>query len=712
MGLFAITQMSHAVGANSADALFLVRFGVGDLPIMIALSGLAVMIVILLHGLGLARRGSRRWLWVATLGSALWAALGWASTGLGQTWVYAAVWISTQAIIWVTFTMMWNGAESACDTRQAKRLFPLFAAGGIFGGVVGNLLSGPMASFLGTEQLLLAQALLLTASSAIFYRIRFLFADVPTTNSSSIGADLRAALATVRSSRLLVLAAAAALLMSMLFFFVVFPFNEAVAAAFESEAEVAGYLGVFSSVAAAATFLFSLLVTKRLFARWGLVLALAAVPAIYLAGFSLWMVSFGLAAAAVIRGAQWVAVNAIGSTAYAALFNVVTGRRRGQVMTFMTAVPAQIGTVITGLVLVVGSALPRPARFGMGLVLALGLLVVVMAMRPAYYDAVVGAVRQGLVGVLAVPQRGLVTPVDADAKRVLLDHLGDARPDTRALALSALAYSEDEDTANHVESFLGDESPLVRVAAFDSMCVLHPDRILEQAQTAFTDPAPEVRLRVLGALAAAGGDDYRILVDVALDDPDPQVAATAAAMLGGESATRRIAELLATQDNDGITAVLEAMAHSRGKLVVDPTPYLDYPHRQIRAAAASAFPYWQGDPALLLPGLDDPSLQVRRASALALAQLPARRKHLDEVLETGTVNATDEALRAMTPLETLEPRFVKWASQEARRASKLRTLKAALVFSSPSPTEEFLVKVAGARSAPTRTMGAHGRHHR
>ena len=431
----------------------------------------------------------------------------------------------------------------------------------------------------------------------------------------------------MRSSRLLLLAAAAALLMSMLFFFVVFPFNEAVASAFESEAEVAGYLGVFSSVAAAATFLFSLLVTKRLFARWGIVLALAAVPAIYLAGFSLWMISFGLAAAAVIRGAQWVAVNAIGSTAYAALFNVVTGRRRGQVMTFMTAVPAQIGTVIAGLVLVVGSALPRPARFGMGLVLALVLLVVVMAMRPAYYDAVVGAVRQGLVGVLAVPQRGLVTPVDADAKRVLMDHLGDARPDTRALALSALAYSEDEDTASHVEPFLGDESPLVRVAAFDSMCVLHPDRILEHAQTAFTDPAHEVRLRVLGALAAAGGDDYRGLVAVALDDPDSRVAAAAAAMLGGEScvqADRRAARQLRKVTRSA--PCWKRWLTPSGKLVVDPTPYLDHPHRQIRVLAASAYPYWPGDTALLLPGLDDPSLRVRRASARALAQLPDGEK--------------------------------------------------------------------------------------
>ena len=699
VSLFAITQMSHAVGANSADALFLVRFGVGDLPLMIAVSGVAVMVVTLLHGLGLARRGSRRWLWLAALGSALWAGLGWASTGLGQTWAYAVVWISTQAIIWVTFTMMWNGAESACDTRQAKRLFPLFAAGGILGGVAGNLLSGPAASLFGTEQLLLAQALLLAASAALFYRLRHLFADHPATASPSLGSDLRAAVATVRSSRLLRLAAATAFLMSMLFFFVVFPFNEAVVSAFGSEAEVAGYLGVFSSIAAAATFLFSLLVTKRLFARIGIVLALAAVPIVYLAGFSLWLASFGLAAAALIRGAQWVAVNAIGSTAYAALFNVVTGRRRGQVMTFMTAVPAQVGTVIAGVVLVAGSALARPARFGIGLGLALTLLVIVMAMRPAYYDSVVAAVRQGLVGVLAVPQRGLVTPVDAEAKRVLLGHLDDARPETRALALSALAHSEDEASASRIEQLLGDESPLVRVAAFDSMSALNHDGILEQAQTLMTDPAHEMRLRVLGVLASSGEKEHRTLVAAALSDPHPRVVAAAATIMGDEAARGRIAELLESQESDALGAVLEEMAVSRGSLVVDPTPYLDHSDRKIRVAAAAAYPFWRGDPAHLLPGLDDPALRVRRASAQALAQVPEGRRLLDGVLESGSVKATDEALRAITPMETLEPRFINWASQEARRASKLRTLKTALAFSSKSPTLEFLARVVGARSA-------------
>ena len=699
VALFAITQMSHGLGANAADALFLVRFGVRDLPIMIVLSGPAVMIATLLHGVGLARRGSRSWLWVATLASALWAGLGWASTGLDQPWVYAVVWVSTQAIIWVTFTVLWNGAESACDTRQAKRLFPLFAAGGVFGGVVGNLLSGPIASWLGAQHLLLVQALLLLGAAGLLYRVRHLFADDRAQDSSPFGADLRAAIGAVRTSRLLMQAAATAVLMSMLFFLVVFPFNEAVAAAFASEAEVAGYLGVFSSIAAAATFLVSLLVTRRLFSTLGIVLALLIVPLVYLAGFSLWLVSFGLAAAALVRGAQWVSVNAVGSTAYAALFNVVTGRRRGQVMTFMTAVPAQIGTMIAGVVLITGANLPHSARFGIGLVISLGLIVMVLAMRPAYTTAIVSAVRQGLIGVFAVPQRGLVTPVDAEARRVLMSHLDDTHADTRAMALSALAHVEGQASTGRIESFMNDGSPLVRVAAFDSMCAVSPDRILERAQTAITDEAWEVRLRVLQVVGAADDNEYLSLATKALADPHPRVAAAAATIVGGERAQARIAELLGTQEIEAISAVLEEMAQTHGSLVVDPTPYLGHSSRQVRAAAAVAYRFWGGDPSLLLPGLDDTSLRVRRASAQSLARIPQGRELLNEVLVSGTVNATDEALRAITPMISLEPRVTDWASKEATRVQKLRSLRAALASSSHSPAMEFLARVVAARAS-------------
>ena len=42
--LFAVTQASQGLGANAADTLFFLRFGVESLPLMILLSGPVVMV--------------------------------------------------------------------------------------------------------------------------------------------------------------------------------------------------------------------------------------------------------------------------------------------------------------------------------------------------------------------------------------------------------------------------------------------------------------------------------------------------------------------------------------------------------------------------------------------------------------------------------------------------------------------------------------------
>ena len=53
---------------------------------------------------------------------------------------------------------LWGAAGAVTDTRRAKRLFPLFAAGEILGSVVGGLLTGPLAATIGARNLLLVWA--------------------------------------------------------------------------------------------------------------------------------------------------------------------------------------------------------------------------------------------------------------------------------------------------------------------------------------------------------------------------------------------------------------------------------------------------------------------------------------------------------------------------------------------------------------------------
>lgn len=698
IGVFAVTQMSHAFGANAADALFFLRFGVEELPLMILISGGAVMVAILIHAAGLGYRGARRWLPLITLVCAIWALMEWASIFSGAQFVYPVIWVSTQVLIMVTFTVMWNAAGAACTTRQAKRLFPVFASAGVAGGVIGNLLTGPLAALIGTESLLLVQGALLLGSAGLLFKASRFFADDSLENPTTIRSEMAAAAGAVRSSRLLKLAAATGLALSVLFFLVVFPFSEAVASSFDSEARVAGFLGLFSSIATAVTFLVSLLVTKRLFSRFGIVISLLIVPIVYASGFALWLGAFSLATAALVRGVQWVAVNAIGGTAFNALFNVLTGRRRGQVMAFMTAVPAQLGTMAAGLILIAGASLSDSVRFGIGLVVALGALGLVVAMRPAYVDAIVLSVRQGLVGVFDATQPGLLTPEDAEVRKVLESNLESTRPEERAIAVSGLARFQDESVGHSIASLLEDDSPLVRSAAFDSICVVDPGRIPEHVSTALADDVPEVRLQALHFLASQPTESTSPVVASLLADPDPRVRAAAGLLVGQSEGSEVVAALLESGDPDQIAAALVEMTVFHDVAGLDPTPFLRSPDSGVRLAAVGASAAATADPAVLGPGLEDASLRVRRATAETLAMDETGRGFLLEVLRTGSVSATDAALRALTPMERFVPDFLTWAEGEAVRASQLASLGRALASGPESPTGSFLVRVLRGRA--------------
>jgi CRP/FNR family cyclic AMP-dependent transcriptional regulator len=698
IALFAVIQGSHALGANAADALFFLRYGVDDLPLMILLSGPAVMVGIVAHSAGLARQGASRWLLVIMPIASAWVAVLWASVFADTRTVYPVIWISTQVLIYLTLTVMWNAAGSACTSRQAKRLFPVFASAAVGGGVVGNLMVGPLATLIGTQNLLLGQGLLLIAASLLVRRVARFFAE-SREEHASVRVEMTRAMASIRSSRLLKLAALVVFLLFALFFLVVFPFSEIVTAEFTTEAEVAGYLGLFSSVATAATFLFSLFGTSKLFARFGLVLSLSIVPMVYLLGFGVWAVAFGLFTATIVRGMQWVAVNSVQTTAYSALFNVLSPGRRGPVMALMTAVPAQMGTMAGGAILLSGESLSRDQLFIVGLGMAAVAVAIVATMRPAYVSAVVAAVRRGLVGIFEVPATGLVSPVDRDVTRVLESHLSDPRPQARAIAAAGLGQLGDESSLSGVQPLLDDDNPTVRAAAFESMCRIEPSALESHLAVALADESVEVRLNAIGYLASRDPVDISIAaLAVVLEDPDPRVRAAAAWLAGGEPGEGVVEAMLMAGDVDSIRAVLgEAARHPRRSLGVSPEDYIDHDDPGVRASAVTAFVQGGGEPARIRPLLDDKSPRVRQAAAAAMSETPEGRDLLISVLQEGSVLATESALRAITPFEDQDARFTGWAAREASRAAYLAGLSQALDGGLESLHGHYLIRVLDGR---------------
>ena len=684
--LFFVTQASIGVGINAADALFFTRFGVEHLPLMILISGAMVMLGILGYAAGLAWKGARSWLWPVPLAGAVVVTVERVGIGVETPGIYPVVWLAAQVVMMVTFTLMWNAAGEVCTTRQAKRLFPLFASAGIAGGVVGNALTGPAAELLGTENLLLLQAGLLVASGLLTLGTsRRHFAD-ETGEPSSAGADLVAGMRTTWQIPLLRLVATATLALSILYFLVVFPFSEAVAASFDTESSVAGFLGVFSSVATAATFLVSLFIARALFTRLGIVVTLLIVPVVYATGFIVWLLGFTLVTASLVRGAQWIAINGIGATARNSLFNVLRGRRRAQVMAFVVAVPAQLGTVISGALLLVADDLPEEARFAGSAVLAVLAGVVVLRMRSAYRSALVDAVQGGLVDVFTAPTDGLQAPVlDADALHALESSLSDTRPARRRVAASILGHLGGSTTA--LRDRLDDEDPGVRIAALEAVGTA------DAASSMLDDHEPSVRLR---AVEIGAGAIPAPAMSALLEDPDARVRAAAASAVGGSRGADVIQALLAESDPEALVAGLGAATAT--DVHVDPArleSLARHDDRRVRRAAATAL---GGTPRheVLRGLLDDVSPGVRTEAGRALAAGAAGRAVLLDVLAAGTVRASDAALTAMVEAGA-HPELRPWIDAEIDRATTLRRWAMAVEGAEATSARRYLASVLRAR---------------
>ncbi|WP_169786757.1 HEAT repeat domain-containing protein [Nitriliruptor alkaliphilus] len=696
--LFAVTQAGHGLGANTADTLFFLRFGVEFLPVMILVSGPVVMLATLVHSAGLGRVGVSRWLVVV-----LWALAGWVvleriGVAVGLPGIYAVVWLGGQVAILVSFTVMWNAAAEVCTTRQAKRLFPLFASAGIGGGIVGNALTGPLAALLGTENLLLVHAALLAGGAVVMDRLVRCFVT-PASDNDATGsglADLRAGLAVTLRTPLLRLAAGVAVAFSVLFFLVVFPFAEVVTASFDSEAEVAGYLGLFSAIATALTFVVSLFGANRLFARIGVVATLLVVPIVYAAGFGLWIVAFGLVTATLVRGAQWVALNGLGATAWSSLFNVLPTRRRGQVLASIAGVPTQLGTTIAGVLLIVGSRLPPEQQAVIGLGVALVAVVLVARMRRAYAGALVDAVRQGLVEVFSAPTPGIQKPtLDADAHAALLRALEDPDPRSRAVAASMLGRLEPSSSADGVARALRDGDARVRVAALDGLA--DDPASIEMAQSMLGDESSEIRRRAIAVLERHAGD-LGPLADRALTDPDPTVRAGAASLVDAAVAGPVIAAMLRSDDPRRIAAALPVAARCRIPVRgADPESFADHPDRRVRLAAAQASAGRADRVDTLRRLLDDPSVRVRTAAADALAAHAEAVPTLLEVLDTGSVRACDAALRALVGAGIELDGLRSWVATEIDRAAFLRRHAITLQAAASGSTHGYLARLLRAR---------------
>jgi hypothetical protein len=645
------------IAESGINALFFDRIGTDALPLMyLAQAGSTVVAMFALTAV--LGRLSHRLVYVVS--PLLLAVVVMAERAVligGARWIYPLMWVTVAFAALSQAIGLWGTAGAVVDTRQAKRLFPIFGAGGILGSVVGGLLTPPLARLVGSENLLLIWAGGLIVASALC-RLA-LHADGATGGPASghrrrsLLRDIRSGFGFVRRSHLLMAMAVAAVLFSVLFYSLFLPFATAATERFPDADELAGFLGLVGAVVAGTAFLLSMLVTNRLFASFGVPAMILVLPLLYAGAFGILLVASGFATLVALRIGTGVWLQGVTSPAWETLVNVVPEDRRDQTRAFLNGGPSQVGTAIAGIVALLGQDVLSARQFALvGLAASLLTIAAAVAIRASYGDALLQALLAGRPRMFEKPSAWTPVPlaVDAEATHVLVDSMGAEDVRLRRLAFELAAELPEDMRPNEVEDGLNDADPVVRLAA----------------------------VRVIDTSTPSGGEMLLAMID----DPEPSIGAAASSRAlgfgGGTRAWTRLRSLLGDDEPAVRRATVEqlwlAPADAAGELAGS---LLDDPVAEVRAAAlervAEMVPDRALGPAVAATHDEDPAVRLAAGRALGACG-PRAVEHvlssLGDPLTSGVAVEAARRLRADGEAAHVR-RFVQAATVRATRDREL-----------------------------------------
>ena len=686
-GVFAALEAGRGLGEVGVNTLVLSRLPNDALPYLFIGLGAITLVIALAYGAALGRVLRARLFGLVLLGIAALLMIERIVLATGSTAILPAVWLTVMAAGTVAGTIGWTVAASSFDARQAKRLFPLCTAAAIVGYFVGSLASGPIAAALGAESLIAAEAVLFAIAVVLIVRVARTSTGAgwapPTSTSRSVVAELRAGFDYVRHSPLMRLVAIAYVLFSVLAFSVTFPYLRAAQEAFPSEAELATVLGTVTAIVTAVALVVSLVVANRFYARFGVAAAALVLPVVYLAGFGVWIVSFSFTTAAAFVLVQQATQRGLSNAAWSAFYNVVPAERRAQVLAFQDGVPGQVGTALSGVLLLTAARLLAPDQvFWLGLATAVILATVVWLIRRRYADSLLRTLRSGIAERVLEGGPGVDDLVAAaDVRATLIDALSVSVPPTRALAAVMLARSTAPDASAALAGALDDPDPTVRAAAAGGLLADPASAGTEAAAAAeatlqdLVGGGVEERLAAARAMARLGRRMSPVDSAMCLADPSPEVRAATMPVIGGQEPDIEAALLKGLHDPAAVVRRAAARSLSARRtlpptvaaVLTEPSASADSQeaalvamegHRHEVEGTVVAWAESKVGRAMALAECEPTLREHVRAGASSAADLESRDRFLCDVLARRRERDQDLLLGAMSVLGTPSARGV------------------------------------------------------
>jgi AAA family ATP:ADP antiporter len=554
-----LTVAGIMFGRTSRDSLFFVFFGVEYLPYMYFASAVFLILSSVIYTTLVDKVDRGRFL--GGLSLVFVAALLVSRLGLPRPahhWFYPLLYIESQVIWYFSLMQYWTFVGEFFDTRQAKRLFPFLAVGGLLGMVAVGMGSKTIVQSLGTANLLLVWAGLIlgaTAVGGIVFRRYRAEKEPPAPGAAVVPAEprsewqkIRNGLDQLRGTPLLRSIAGYILLMWTVYTVVDFCFSTMARAHYPSPRDLATFLGRFIGAQGFLCLFVQALFTRAVIARLGVGRTINFHPAFLSLGTAWMGLGYGYASVLTTKLGDATMLYTFSDSSYQLLYNPIAPDQRARIRAFIEGYIRPLSLVAAGVLLLVGSSYLKPLRLGgreisAGQQLAWGAfaLAVVwlgfaLTAKRGYVEALLRnlqgdspALRQAAMNALAklkdpaslsILMKNLrddnpVRVVEAvqflegiggeDTSQALLDLLAHPDPRVRATAVSALGRRHDAKMAARLIPLLGDLDRRVRANAVEALGKAKDPSVAEKVRQLLYDPAMRVKVNALVALAHLQG---------------------------------------------------------------------------------------------------------------------------------------------------------------------------------------------------------------
>jgi len=623
IALIGLLNLAQMMGFAGAEALFLGRVGVAQLPLtFVGASAITVLFSLAYASIVGRARNDTLFTWMLVAAAVL-LPVGAAGAALGAAWGPTALFIFffvTQAIF-LTHYMTFAG--DYFDTLSSKRMFPLFTVGSSLGGALGGALVVLILQIAPAESLILCWAAGLGACAVLLRATRRGLRrwgplGLEEADETSVE-GIRGAIQHLRRSpfsRWLVLSS---LGMVLALFLSQYLYSDIFARSFPDVKALATFFGIYLAVTNTIEVLLERYATPWLIRRLGVASANLVHPVLTVVSFLVLAADYRLPAAIAARVNREMLENALSIPVRNLVYNAIPLRFRGRMRVFLEGIVIYSGMSVAGLLLLfVGR--PDPLWLcGVGAATAILYLLANGRVRRAYVETLV---------------------IELRARRLDLSDVGEELGETEVAQLGelweALLPRASEHPAREVLELApllarrGASAPLVRAAThanprvrracIEALAEMRGESAFSTLLAGLEDPDPGVRLAALKVLrdrpptASAQPAIERCLADV-----DPRVRAETAS-LASAAGRGLLEEMAASDDFAEAAAAFARLPASHSALAVARVGDAD---ATIRAAALSCLARLEASEELrkveVEAALDDPYPAVRRAAANALA---------------------------------------------------------------------------------------------